>query len=180
MARLVMDSILDRGRVVRGYLGIQMQPLTEKLAESFGYEGTRGVIIAEVTEDSPAEEAGLQADDILLEISGRRVIDMNQLRNSVATIRPGKTVDVTFFRNVLQAFHITWRSFARRERRSANTAVHSARVVSVCNAKGRAIPPRQAALSGVSSVGRRRRPNRTRSLECGCQASARFHPCHDS
>ncbi len=99
MARLVMDSILDRGRVVRGYLGIQMQPLTEELAESFGYEGTRGIIIAEVTEDSPAEEAGLQADDILLEISGRRVIDMNQLRNSVATIRPGKTVDVTVFRN---------------------------------------------------------------------------------
>ena len=99
MARLVMDSILERGRVVRGYLGVQMAVLTEELAESFGYEGTRGVIIAEVTEDSPAEEAGLQADDIVLEISGRRVIDMNQLRNSVATIPPGKTVDVTVFRN---------------------------------------------------------------------------------
>ncbi len=99
MARLVMDSILVRGRVVRGYLGVQMAVLTEELAESFGYDGTRGVIIAEVTEDSPAEEAGLQADDIVLEISGRRVIDRNQLLNSVARIPPGKTVDVTVFRN---------------------------------------------------------------------------------
>ena len=99
MARLVMTSILERGHVVRGYLGVQMAELTEKLAESFGYEGTRGVIIAEVTEESPAEEAGLQADDILLEISGSRVIDMDQLLKSVATIPPGKTVDVTVFRN---------------------------------------------------------------------------------
>ncbi len=99
MARLVMDSILVRGRVVRGYLGVQMAVLTEELAESFGYDGTRGVIIAEVTEDSPAEEAGLQRNDIVLEISGRRVIDRNQLLNSVARIPPGKTVDVTVFRN---------------------------------------------------------------------------------
>ncbi len=99
MARLVMDSILIRGRVVRGYLGVQMAVLTEELAESFGYDGTRGVIIAEVTEDSPAEAAGLQRNDIVLEISGRRVIDRNQLLNSVARIPPGKTVDVTVFRN---------------------------------------------------------------------------------
>ncbi len=52
-----------------------------------------------MTEDSTAEYDGLQADDNLLEISGRRVIDRNQLLNSVARIPPGKTVDVTVFRN---------------------------------------------------------------------------------
>ncbi|MHC4446776.1 MAG: Do family serine endopeptidase, partial [Planctomycetota bacterium] len=98
MARLVMNSILDSGHVVRGYLGVQMAPLTEKRAESSGYEGIRGVIIDKVTEDGPAEQAGLKPDDILLEVNGRRVTDMIQLRNLVATIPPGKTVDVIVFR----------------------------------------------------------------------------------
>ena len=99
MARSVMDSILDTGQVVRGWLGVHMADLTEDLAQSFGYQGTSGVIIAYVLEDSPADKAGLEPDDIVAEFAGKPMADMKQLLNTVATIAPGTAVELTVFRN---------------------------------------------------------------------------------
>ncbi len=98
MARSVMDSILDTGQVVRGWLGVNMADLTEDLSQSFGYQGTSGVIIAYVEEDSPADKAGLEADDIVAEFDGKAIKNMNQLRNAVAQIAPGTTIELTIFR----------------------------------------------------------------------------------
>ncbi|MCH8164677.1 MAG: DegQ family serine endoprotease [Planctomycetes bacterium] len=99
MARSVMDSILDTGQVVRGWLGVHMADLTEDLAQSFGYQGTSGVIIAHVVQDSPADKAGLKPDDIVAEFDGKPMADMKQLLNTVATITPGTAVELTVFRN---------------------------------------------------------------------------------
>ena len=99
MARSVMDSILDTGQVVRGWLGVNMADLTNEEADSAGFKGTAGVVINQVIPDSPAETAGLEKDDIITEFDGKPMADMKQLLDTVATIVPGTAVELTVFRN---------------------------------------------------------------------------------
>ncbi|MHC4415427.1 MAG: DegQ family serine endoprotease [Planctomycetota bacterium] len=99
MARNVMESIIAGGRVVRGWLGVTMQELTEDLAESFKFEGTSGVLIGDVTEDGPAQQAGVESGDIITVLAGQEMRDMDALRNTVAQIAPGTTVDLTVVRD---------------------------------------------------------------------------------
>ena len=96
MARSVTRSILERGEVVRGYLGISMKRLTAKQAANAGYEGA-GVQVKEVTQGSPAAVAGLEVDDIITAIEGREVSRMSQLQNAVARRTPGSSVRITVF-----------------------------------------------------------------------------------
>lgn len=98
MVRQIARSIVEDGRVVRGWLGVAIQDLTDGLARSFGYEGKGGVLIGDVTAGSPAEAAGLRPGDIITSFDGREVSDMNQLRNQVAAIRPGTEVRVQLVR----------------------------------------------------------------------------------
>ncbi len=88
MARSVTRSILERGEVVRGYLGITMERLTAKQAANAGYEGA-GVYVKEVTQGSPAELASVEVGDIITAIEAREVSQMSQLQNAVARRTPG-------------------------------------------------------------------------------------------
>ena len=96
MARSVTRSILERGEVVRGYLGIRMEPLTAEYATNAGYEGA-GVHVIDVTKGAPAEVAGIEVDDIITAIEGREVSLMSQLQNAVARRMPGSRVRMTVF-----------------------------------------------------------------------------------
>ncbi|MCH8006096.1 MAG: Do family serine endopeptidase [Planctomycetes bacterium] len=96
MARSVTRSILERGEVVRGYLGITMERLTAEYAAKASYEGA-GVQVKEVTQGSPAAVAGLEVDDIITAIEGREVSRMSQLQNAVARRTPGSSVRITVF-----------------------------------------------------------------------------------
>ncbi|HCP53800.1 MAG TPA: 2-alkenal reductase, partial [Pseudomonas sp.] len=64
----VMQAIIEHGQVIRGWLGIEVQPLTPELAESFGMEGRPGIIVAGIYRDGPAQKAGLQPGDLILTI----------------------------------------------------------------------------------------------------------------
>ena len=99
MARLVMGRILEDGRVVRGWLGVVIQDLDENLASSFGYEKTEGVLIGDVSAGGPAEKAGIELGDIILNYAGKKMRNANQLRNAVAITVPGETVKVEVFRD---------------------------------------------------------------------------------
>lgn len=98
MAKAVMEAILAHGRVERGYLGVTLQPLTEELAQSFGFEGTRGALVADVVADQPAAKAGIQPGDIIVEFNGKPVESVTQLRNMVAMTRPGTKVNIVVVR----------------------------------------------------------------------------------
>ncbi|MCS7238543.1 MAG: DegQ family serine endoprotease [Thermoguttaceae bacterium] len=98
MAKAVMDAILTHGRVERGFLGVTLQPLTEELAESFGYKGTKGALVADVTPDQPAAKAGIKPGDIIVEYNGTPVESVTQLRNAVAMTRPGTKVNIVVVR----------------------------------------------------------------------------------
>jgi len=99
MVKQVMDAIVEDGKMVRGWLGVTIQDLTEDLAASFEFEGTDGVLIGDVIEDGPADRAGLQSGDIIVQYDGKSVSDMNRLRNRIAATKPGEEVEFEIVRD---------------------------------------------------------------------------------
>ncbi|BBP81551.1 MULTISPECIES: Do family serine endopeptidase AlgW [Pseudomonas] len=95
----VMKAIIEHGQVIRGWLGIEVQPLTPELAESFGLEGRPGIVIAGIYRDTPAQRANLQPGDIILSIDGEPAGDGRRSMNQVARTKPGEKVSVEVMRN---------------------------------------------------------------------------------
>jgi len=98
MVQSIADQLIHNGSVERGFLGIGIQDLDSKLAKTYGLEG-KGVLITKPLPGSPAEKAGLLANDIITEVQGRQVKTADALKNFVASHRPGKTLNVKVFRN---------------------------------------------------------------------------------
>ena len=95
----VMKAIIEHGQVIRGWLGIEVQPLTAELAESFGLVGRAGIVVAGIYRDGPAQRAGLQPGDIILSIAGEPAGDGRRSMNQVARTKPGETIAVKVMRN---------------------------------------------------------------------------------
>jgi len=94
LARNIMDQIMNKGKVTRGYLGILPQELTPEMAKAFGVPNSHGVAIANVVGDSPAAKAGLKVGDVITAINGNPVSDVNAFRLQVAGFAPGTTIHV--------------------------------------------------------------------------------------
>jgi serine protease Do len=99
LARQVMNEILTNGKVVRAYMGILPQDMTTDMAKAFNQKQAQGVLIGDVTPDSPAQHAGLQRGDILLEVNGKPVSSANQLRMTISMMEPGTDVKLKVLRN---------------------------------------------------------------------------------
>lgn len=96
LVRGVMQSILEKGRVVRGYLGVVVQPVTPDLAKTFGLKDDRGALVTEVTPDTPAAKAGLERGDVITALNGKQIPDPRELRIAVSTLNPDARVDLKF------------------------------------------------------------------------------------
>jgi serine protease Do len=99
LATSIKDAIIQHGRVQRGRLGALIQDLNEDLANSFSFDSTDGVLVGDVLDDSPAQRAGLQAGDIVVEFNGQRVENANELRMAVAATPPGTSSQLVIFRD---------------------------------------------------------------------------------
>jgi serine protease Do len=99
LARKVMDQILANGKVTRAYLGIVPQDVTPAIARAFGEKEPRGALVGDVSPNSPAEKAGMQKGDIVLEVNGKPVLDSNQLRMDISMMNPDSRVNLKVFRN---------------------------------------------------------------------------------
>jgi len=99
MAKQISAQLVDHGRVVRGWLGVVLQPLTPDLAASFGVDGRKGALISEVSPDSPAARAGLRAGDVVLEVDGSRVESPGDVARGVGLVGPGHTAKLTVWRD---------------------------------------------------------------------------------
>ena len=107
MVKGVMKSLLEEGKVVRGWLGIAIQNLTDDLAASFSFKGTKGALVGDVTPDSPAGKAGVLAGDIVVKLNDAEIEDVNHLRNLVAAVRPGTKESLEVMRdNQLKNFKL--------------------------------------------------------------------------
>jgi serine protease Do len=99
MARSIAEQLIERGRVVRGWLGIGIQELTPELARKFGAKAPEGALVSDFLPGSPAEAAGLSNGDIVLRFGGVRVDGPAELRNLVARSTPGAKVSVEILRD---------------------------------------------------------------------------------
>ena len=100
LARNVMQQLATNGKVIRGYLGVQIGDLAPDQAEFFDLEETdQGALISEVVDDSPADESGLRHNDVIVEFDGRPVTGARQLKLAVGDVRPGSEVEAVIIRD---------------------------------------------------------------------------------
>jgi len=99
LARNVMDQILKNGKVVRAYMGILPQDMTTDMARAFGEKNARGVVVGDVTPNSPAQAGGVRRGDILLEVNSKPVSNSNELRNSISMMQPGTAIKLKVLRD---------------------------------------------------------------------------------
>jgi serine protease Do len=97
LARKVIDDLKNKGRVVRGYLGVSIQTLSEKDAEDLDYS-TGGVLVAKVEKGSAAEKAGLQKWDLIVSINGEAMKKGDELSTRIAELNPGDKVVLEIYR----------------------------------------------------------------------------------
>jgi serine protease Do len=95
LARDVMQSLREKGRVVRGYIGASVQPLTPELAEAMKLKGEpTGALVGEVTAKSPSEKAGLKTGDVITAVNGKKINDARELRLMIGSMQPGTMVQI--------------------------------------------------------------------------------------
>ncbi len=99
MAKVVLESLIKKGKVIRGWLGVTIQPLTLDLVKQFNLGDKNGVLVGDVVEDSPAEKAGIVRGDVIVEFDSKKVEDVTNLRNMVANTLPNKEVMITIIRD---------------------------------------------------------------------------------
>ncbi|MDH5528157.1 MAG: DegQ family serine endoprotease [Nitrospirota bacterium] len=94
LARNVMKSLVEKGRVVRGWLGVSIQEVTAELADQFGLDSPRGALVTDVFKDSPAERAGVMRGDVILSVGGKEISKLTELRLLVAATEVGSKVEL--------------------------------------------------------------------------------------
>ncbi len=94
----VVTALMEHGEVIRGYLGVQIQPVTEAIAEAMGREDTNGALVAQPQPGSPADEAGLESGDIIVSVNGDSIADHRALSRRIAGIDPGTTISLEIVR----------------------------------------------------------------------------------
>ena len=98
MAKKVMDDLIAKGRVVRGWLGVMIQSLSPDLAEQFGLAKSEGALVSQVYPETPAAKAGIRRGDIIIEFDGQKITSSAQLMNLVAVTPVDKKVKIKVIR----------------------------------------------------------------------------------
>ncbi len=99
VAKQIMEQIIQSGSVIRGWLGVSMQDMTQDLAESFGLDSPMGALVASVLRDGPADKAGIKPGDIIIAVESKPMKNSSDMLNRVAALSPNDTVAVTVIRN---------------------------------------------------------------------------------
>ncbi|HEU5197007.1 MAG TPA: PDZ domain-containing protein, partial [Methylomirabilota bacterium] len=143
----VVAQLADGGRVVRGWLGVTIQPMTAELAKSFGLDGTSGVVVSDVTDGSPAQKAGLTRGDVITHYDGRPVTRAGDLPRAVAETPVGRTVPLAIVRDgQKKTLNVTVAKLADESTVVASADASSPRL----GIAARALTPQLAEQLGVS------------------------------
>jgi serine protease Do len=98
-AKLVVAQLKEHGEVTRGWLGVQIQPVTAGIAAGLGLKKAEGAIVDEVKPDSPAAKAGLESGDVVIAVNGTSVRDARELTRTIGASAPNSTVKLDILRN---------------------------------------------------------------------------------
>jgi serine protease Do len=95
----VIAQLREKGSVTRGWIGVQIQPVTPEIADSMGLKQTTGALVAEPQADSPAAKAGIQSGDVITSVDGTPIHDARELARRIGTMSPGTTVKLDVIHN---------------------------------------------------------------------------------
>jgi serine protease Do len=98
VAKDILPQLREKGKVVRGWMGVNIQAVTEDLAATYGLADAKGAYVSQVTAGSPAEKAGLQPEDVILSADGRAIADNSDLSRYISSKAPGTTVKLDVLR----------------------------------------------------------------------------------
>lgn len=98
LAKRVMEDLIAEGRVIRSWLGVYIQDVNDALAKALDLTDREGVIVTQIMEDSPAETAGIEVEDVVLTLNGTKIRNSAHLKNVVSSIRPGARAEVGLIR----------------------------------------------------------------------------------
>ncbi len=108
VAKSVIQSLKEDGKVARGWLGVQIQPVTQDIADSLGLKEAKGALVAKTEKGSPAAAAGLEDGDVIASVNGEPVADSHDLARKIAELGPRKDADLSIIRNgSLQTVKVT-------------------------------------------------------------------------
>lgn len=99
MARNVMDELIKKGKISRGYLALLPQDIDENLVKAMKLKSTEGALVGDVTPDGPADKAGIKSGDVIIAFNGKQVKNSTDLRNLVAAAEPGSAAKITLVRD---------------------------------------------------------------------------------
>jgi serine protease Do len=99
MVRPLMSQLIQKGKIIRGWLGVTIQEMTPEISQKFGLEKSKGALVSDVAKGSPAEKAGILRGDIILEFNGKEVKDVASLRNMVSQSKVGSDVTIKILRS---------------------------------------------------------------------------------
>ncbi len=95
----VITQLREKGKVTRGWIGVQIQPVTADIADSLGMKGAHGALVAEPQEGSPAAKAGIKSGDVIVSLDDRPIPDARTLARRISAMAPGTAVKIGVFRN---------------------------------------------------------------------------------
>ncbi|MDD9879665.1 MAG: DegQ family serine endoprotease [Candidatus Marinimicrobia bacterium] len=99
MVKRVMSDLIDHGKVLRSWIGVQIQPIDESSAQAMGLNTRKGALVADVVDEGPAEKAGVETGDVILEFNGVKVNSVDHLRNTVSASKPNRRYDLLIIRD---------------------------------------------------------------------------------
>jgi serine protease Do len=99
VARDVIGALKDKGIVTRGYIGVQIQPVTQDIADSLGLKSTKGALVAQTQPNTPAGKAGISSGDVIVAVNGDKVDGPRELSRKIAGLGPDATAELTYIHN---------------------------------------------------------------------------------
>ena len=99
MIKKVMSDLIEKGYVVRSWLGVYIQPVEDKVARALDLKNRDGALISDIVDDSPAEKAGIKTGDVIIEFNGEKITDPSHLKNIVSSTAPGNNSKVVIVRD---------------------------------------------------------------------------------
>ncbi len=128
VAKTVINDLKDKGSVARGWIGVQIQPVTSDLADTLGLKDTKGALVAEPQQGSPAADAGIKSGDVITAVNNETIDSPRELARKIAAMGPDKKADVTVWRDgKQQTFSLTLGSLPVDKEAKAEAPVQNER-----------------------------------------------------